>query len=45
MRYLRQLRRANRRQVVYDLLLWIGLCVFIAAMGGPTRSATPPGSP
>ncbi|MET8866733.1 histidine kinase [Nonomuraea sp. NPDC004580] len=33
MRYLRQLRRANRRQVVYDLLLWIGLCVFIAAMG------------
>ncbi|GAB2963851.1 sensor histidine kinase [Nonomuraea fastidiosa] len=33
MRYLRQLRRESPRQVVYDLLLWAGLCVIIAAMG------------
>ncbi|MFG1707715.1 sensor histidine kinase [Nonomuraea sp. M3C6] len=33
MKGLRRLRRESRRQVVYDLLLWAGLGIFIAAMG------------
>ncbi|MGP3918329.1 sensor histidine kinase [Nonomuraea sp. 10N515B] len=33
MNRLRSLRRETRRQVVYDLLLWVVLGIFIAAMG------------
>ncbi|MDP4504518.1 sensor histidine kinase [Nonomuraea turcica] len=33
MNRLRPLRRESRRQVVYDLLLWVVLGIFIAAMG------------
>ncbi|WP_327584744.1 histidine kinase [Nonomuraea sp. NBC_00507] len=33
MNRLRSLRRESRRQVVYDLLLWVVLGIFIAAMG------------
>jgi signal transduction histidine kinase len=32
-KHLRLLRRESRRQVVYDLLLWLVLGIFIAAMG------------
>ncbi|NRQ40209.1 hypothetical protein HII36_51570 [Nonomuraea sp. NN258] len=28
-----RLRRAGRREVVYDVLLWVLICVFVAAMG------------
>ncbi|GAA3593134.1 hypothetical protein GCM10022419_090080 [Nonomuraea rosea] len=33
LRRLRRLRRESRRQVVYDVLLWVVLCVCAAAMG------------
>ncbi|MGP4094081.1 sensor histidine kinase [Nonomuraea sp. KM90] len=33
MKRLRPLRRESRRQVVYDLLLWVVLGIFVAAMG------------
>ncbi|WP_237108546.1 sensor histidine kinase [Nonomuraea sp. MG754425] len=35
---MKRLRRESRRQVVSDLLLWAGLCIFVAAMGpDPSR--------
>ncbi|MER7505854.1 histidine kinase [Nonomuraea pusilla] len=39
---MKRLRRESRRQVVYDLLLWVLLCVSVSAMG-PDPSADPAG--